>query len=417
MITRMEVSGFRAFKNIAIDLQPFQVLVGPNASGKSSFFDVFAFVRDVLRVGLDKAMTGDIQLGIPLRARSLQDLTWQRQGGPIHIALTAKIPERLRAGSPTFQYVRYELAIDPTNGPRFKSESLWLLKSLDESNDSQKSSFPADPPDRPVISTRPPNTWRKVVAKTDGGNDYFRSEKTKWNNLFRLGPTRSALANLPEDESRFPTAIWFKRLLMEGIYVLSLNADAMRLPCPAGSTSELLPDGSNLPWVVHALETSAPERLEDWVAHLQTALADIHSIRTRERPEDRARYLEVTYHNGLAAPSWLLSDGTLRMIALTLLAYTASPPPILLIEEPENGIHPKAIETVLQSLQSVYDSQVFCATHSPLVLSLLEAKQLLCFGKTAQGAIDIVRGQDHPELRDWKTGLHLGDLLALGVLG
>ena len=54
-----------------------------------------------------------------------------------------------------------------------------------------------------------------------------------WNNSFRLGPGKSALANLPEDRQRFPRAIWFKRLLMEETYVLSLNADAMRLPSPA----------------------------------------------------------------------------------------------------------------------------------------------------------------------------------------
>jgi predicted ATPase len=113
----------------------------------------------------------------------------------------------------------------------------------------------------------------------------------------------------------------------------------------------------------------------------------------------------------------VLSDGTLRLLALTLLAYIPSKAQILLIEEPENGIHPRAIETVLQSLQSVYEGQVFIATHSPLVLSKVDDTDLLCFAKDEEGAVDVVRGTDHPRLRDWRTSLNLGDLFAAGILG
>lgn len=71
------------------------------------------------------------------------------------------------------------------------------------------------------------------------------------------------------------------------------------------------------------------------------------------------------YRNGLQAPSWLVSDGTLRFLALTLLAYLPDPAGPYLIEEPENGIHPRNVETVFESLSSVYDAQVLLATHSP----------------------------------------------------
>lgn len=100
----------------------------------------------------------------------------------------------------------------------------------------------------------------------------------------------------------------------------------MRIPAPAGSSANLLPDGSNLPWAVYALETNDPARLADWVGHIQTRLRDVRAIRTREKPEDRSRYMDVDYANGLKAPSWLLSDGTLRMLALTMLAYAPASP-------------------------------------------------------------------------------------------
>ena len=116
-------------------------------------------------------------------------------------------------------------------------------------------------------------------------------------------------------------------------------------------------------------------------------------------------------------PAWLLSDGTLRLLALTLIAYLPNSGRVFLIEEPENGIHPKAIEAVYQSLSSVYDGQVFLATHSPLLLGLAQPEQLLVFGKTTSGATAIVRGSEHPLLQNWRSDMSLGTLFASGVFG
>jgi predicted ATPase len=231
-----------------------------------------------------------------------------------------------------------------------------------------------------------------------------------------LGPTKPALANLPEDEGKFPNALWVRRVLMEGVERVMLNASAMRAPSPPGSPSRFLPDGSNLPWVVEELSKGDPERHERWTAHVRTALPDLKAIRTVERPEDRHRYLVLEFENGLSAPSWVVSDGTLRLLALTLLAYAPVPEGIYLVEEPENGIHPRAVETVYEALSSVYGAQVLCASHSPVVLSLAQPRDLLCFAKDEDGATDIVRGDEHPRIRDWKGSLDLGTLFAAGVL-
>ena len=88
-----------------------------------------------------------------------------------------------------------------------------------------------------------------------------------------------------------------------------------------------------------------------------------------------------------------------------------------MIEEPENGIHPSAVEAVYQSLSSVYDAQILMATHSPVILSLADADKVLCFKKTETGATDIVLGSEHPALKDWKGETNLGVLFAGGVLG
>lgn len=246
----------------------------------------------------------------------------------------------------------------------------------------------------------------------------FLSETSGWNNPYRVPADRAALASLAEDEERFPIATWFRMVLVEGIQRLVLLSEVMRLPSPPGRVrNQLLPDGSNLPWVVHSLEMGDPDRLKAWVAHVREALPDIERIETREREEDRHRYLVIHLRGGLAVPSWLVSDGTLRLLALTLLACIPELFGVYLIEEPENGIHPRAVETVYQSLSSVYHAQVMLATHSPVILSMAKPSELLCFARNKEGATDVVSGHEHPKLREWRGQMDLGTLFASGILG
>jgi predicted ATPase len=150
---------------------------------------------------------------------------------------------------------------------------------------------------------------------------------------------------------------------------------------------------------------------------VQTALPDLADIDTVEREEDRHRYLRLSYRTNLQAPSWTVSDGTLRLLALTLVPYLDIPDRIFLIEEPENGIHPQAVETIFQALSNTGDCQILCATHSPVFLSLAVPKQILCFARTDEGATDIVSGDQHPRLAQWKRETDLGTIFAAGLLG
>jgi predicted ATPase len=256
-----------------------------------------------------------------------------------------------------------------------------------------------------------------VITKKPGGNDNFYTEgKTSYQPSFRLGRGKSALANVPADVGSFPVSTWFQRLLEEGVQTFALNGLAIRQPSPPGVGMKFLPDGSNLPWVVDSLRKSPPS-FHRWLEHVRTAIADIADIETIERDEDRHRYLVVTYANGARVPSWLVSDGTLRLLALTVPAYLPELTGTFLIEEPENGIHPRAIETVFQSLSSMYASQVLVATHSPIALNMVEPTDVLCFAKDESGATDIVSVDQHPALKDWKRGEpDLGAIFAAGIL-
>lgn len=344
-----------------------------------------------------------------------------------HLAIEAAIPPSLREKLPRQEHdtVRYEVAMGldaETREVGIFAEKV-LLKMGRPGLEERRTLFPSET-DEPATILTPPGSRgvRTVVNKVPGGNDNFYSEVYEasgkgWAPAFKLGPRKSALGNLPEDESKFPISTWLKRLLTDGVQQFILNSLLIRKASPPGQVRGFKPDGSNLPWVVDRLEKDAPGRFNEWIAHVRTALPDLDTIRTIERPDDKHRYLILRYHGGLDIPSWIASDGTLRLLALTLPAYLLEFKGIYLIEEPENGIHPSAVECVFQSLSSAYDAQILMATHSPVILSLASADRILCFAKTDRGATDVVPGNLHPALRDWKGEVNLSDLFAAGVLG
>jgi predicted ATPase len=414
MITLVEALGFRSLKYVKQPLGPFHVLVGPNASGKTTFLDVVAFMGQLVGEGLDAA--------VGARTQNFQDLTWLRQGTSFELAVEAEIPSDRRPAleNPAWNAIRYEICIGTSEEDgevQILRERVLLRENAQQI--AQRTLFPHAPkaPDT-ILSPKIVKGAKSVLTKVPDGNDNFYDETGKgWDHAFKLGPRRSALANLPEDESKFPVTTWLKALLNEGVQQLVLNSLIIRRASPPGQARGFKPDGSNLPWVIADLEKRHPDALREWMDHVNTALPDLEGVRTVERPDDKHRYLVLRYKGGLEVPSWVASDGTLRMLALTLPAYLPSFRGVYLIEEPENGIHPRAVEAVFQSLSSAYDAQLLLATHSPVILSVADPEQVLCFAKGDDGATDIVRGSEHPALRDWQGEINLGSLFAAGVLG
>ncbi len=421
MFSKIEVSRYKCLKRADISLTPFNILIGPNASGKSAFLDSLAFLRD--------ALESDVEKAVRKRASSLRELVWKGQSeqAGFEIAIEADLPLALQSNG--YDRVRYELGVglDDSGAIRVSGETFWLVNSGQANSGQAKLPvqrplvrFPTEPEERGEVVHKPrsksPPGHRVVVRKVpESGSDYFRSEKTDWNFMLRFSPQRLALAGVPEDRDRFPIALWFKQTLLQNVQVLQLNSVLMRRACPSDAPRVFQPDGSNLPVMVQQLQKHS-ERFAWWIGHLRTILEDLEHVAVAERPEDRSRYLVVTYRNGISVPAWLLSDGTLRLLALTLIAYLPNNDQVFIIEEPENGIHPRAIEAVFQSLRSVYDGQVFLATHSPLVLALAKPEDLLVFAKTDSGATAVVNGPDHPLLRNWKQETSLEALFAAGVL-
>ena len=420
MITLIETLNFRSLRYISQPLGSFHILVGPNASGKTTFLDVIAFINQLVSNGLEVAINE--------RARNFHDLLWQGKGNRFELAIEAKIPDdiaqKFSSQTKSYDVIRYEIAIGMDKDIEQVSilEEKVLLKTSKYIEPVQRSLFPMPTEGSATLVSKGSRNVQTIVNKVRNGNDYFRTEFAQeqgksWQYAFKLGLQKSALGNLPADETQFPATTWLRNLLTDGVQPFVLNSLLIRKASPPGQKRGFKPDGSNLPWVIDELNRKSPKKFKEWILHLQTALPDIDNIKTIEREDDRHRYLVIKYKNGLEVPSWVASDGTLRLLALTLPAYLPDLKGIYLIEEPENGIHPRAVETVFQSLVSVYDAQILMATHSPVILGISDAKDVLCFAKTQEGATDIVAGNLHPALAQWRGEANLGVLFAAGVLG
>lgn len=287
MIRTVEALNFRCLRYVRQDLDDFHVLVGPNASGKTAFFDVLCFLGQLVSKGLEAAVRD--------RTENLRDLVWGRQGDRFELAIEVQIPEELRGllEDPGWRRCRYEVAVgidSKTEENAILSERVLFLTETSPPHETvagQRFMFPQPrvPPTTILKPLRAKGT-KTIVNKRPGGTDNFYSERGRgWEPVYRLGPRKSALGNLPEDESMFPVSTWLKRTLVDGIQSLVLNSALMRRPSPPGWGRGFRTDGSNLPWVVEDLARRSPARKEGWLAHLRTALPDLdESTRGRSKP-------------------------------------------------------------------------------------------------------------------------------------
>ena len=270
--TRIEALGFRSLRYVSQRLGLFHVLVGPNASGKSTFLDVLAFLGDLQRTGLEPAVFGNAALGIPLRAVDPQHLTWMRRGAAFELAVEARVSEGLGddSASAPARVCRYEIAVQVSEPLRIAAETLWLKPDRGADPERERTGFPnpPDPPERIVVEPgkRAPARWRKVFSReSDSERVLYRAETTRWSSRFRVPADRAALASLPDDEDLFPVAARFRRMLVAGVRRIAPWSDAMRRPCPPGASDAYRPDGSNLPHIVQAVQQKSPERYADWL--------------------------------------------------------------------------------------------------------------------------------------------------------
>jgi len=364
VFTRIEAKNYRCLKEVSQPLDGFEILVGPNGGGKSTFLDVVGFLSDFVSDGVEAA--------VERRTDNFQNLVYGVGETEFRLSVVCRPPgEFLSAGNSA---IRYDVlfGLNPVAG-KFAAEYQYLSHIPGGSGSR---------PYEPFYSSHE-STHRSIL-----------------NDAFQL----------------YAPVAWLRNMLREDIRTVELDTHLLKRPSPAGSAGDKRITGAGLARLIENLKSMDPDGFQDWLSHVQTALPEIRTIRSMPREWENSRYVVVQYSDNVQVPSWMLSEGTLRLLQLTILAYLPDFHGVYLIEEPENGVHPSALETIYQSLSSIYGAQVLVSSHSPILLNMAKPEQLLCFSKSPEG-IKIVRGNEHPALKDWQNEVSLGTLAASGILG
>ncbi|REE95760.1 methylation-associated defense system AAA family ATPase MAD3 [Thermomonospora umbrina] len=432
MITRIEAYGYRCFPALSVDLDRHHVIVGSNGAGKTTLLDIPVLLGDLMRQRrVAHAFLEALDRGKSARAGTLLELLHRQEGDAISFAVEARLPadhvdilastSMARLGRPVPTHLRYEVRLDVTRRTlQVADESMYLFT---ENGDRPEPGFffQAALEKRSVSEVLESTGWQLVISRERNGPTRFTPETTTRETEippYQFTPDRLGLSDIPTDPTLFPAAVWFAQLLREGVVFLSPDWDALRRPAPPGDPERLEPSGRNIPWLALALQENDPERFTAWVEHLRVALPQVATVKVVESEGEQRAYFDVEYTSGHRVTSSGLSEGTLRLMTLTLLPFLDEKalPSLLVTEEPENGVHPRAIETVTRSLASISGAQVWVSTHSPIVLAHTRLDEVLAARLRDDGGADVVPGHLHPRLRDWQGTIDIGTLFAAGVL-
>ena len=411
MVRRIQALNYGCLRHVDVRLDGnFHILVGPNASGKSTLIDVIVFLAD--------AQIGNIEKVVQQRVPDFRDLVWGRRGGSLRFELALELDAEAVSENSAQGVLRYELAVrDDGDGPCIETVQ-GLVVSTSAYEPRSISQFPAPlMPVHSMLSTGQEQDTRVLFRAAKTSLDYMDDVLADLRNFDLERLTKDEAESLVERLNAMRAAMEFDWLSSKAQKLL-LDGHKLRAASPPVYVETGLgSDGANLPWVVHHLIEKHEAGFRAWIDHVRIVLPELKDIRVVERKDDRHAYLMLSYGAGIEVPSWVVSEGTLRLLALTLIAYLPDVGKIYLIEEPENGIHPLAIEAVYQSLSSVYDSHVFVTTHSPALLGCAQPREVLCFARDQEGATDVLSGTDHPRLGEWSRAADMDLLFAPDVLG
>jgi predicted ATPase len=358
-IERIEISGYRPFSGFAASPAQLTVIIGANAAGKSSLFDAMRL--------LSYAAENPLPPEIDLRSEAASALF--HAGGPerIDLAITAHLGQK--------KPLRYEVSIQgPVGAPRVARERLATTEPVRE---GERNPF--------------------VFLDFLGGKGVVRNarERALKRPEWSVPPNELALRRALD-----PTLVTLSRFQA---FVASWRSypgfdvsprAAMRRPAYTEERPLLAEDGSNLSAVLNSLILEHRDSWEEIETHLRAAIPGFESLKVRPRG-GRGMAIGVWRERGVKEELTLgdLSEGTLRLLCWLVLTLSPNLPPVVCIDEPELGLHPRVLPTLAGAFKlASARSQILIATHSPHFLSQFDLDEIAVMRKDDGRAVFVRPG-------------------------
>ena len=389
-IKRLRMGGLLSFPPDmeSFELQPLNVLIGPNASGKTNFIEVLELLR---------AAPVDFAAAIRDGGGALEWL-WKGSGW--------KSPP-----TPTL-----EVETGPFKGPgrplkyRLSFRVMGLKAEIQEEAIEE-----AAPQEDGLLSYYEFRQGRSVIdirVRTHGEETEERTLPLDERSL-----DQSVLAQR-RDLNLYPELTWLARQFgsIQSFREWSFGRySAIRQPQRADLQGQwLLPDSSNLALVLNQIEHKSGPVFNE---HLQRFFPRFERMSTSISGGTVQFYLHESGFHSPIHPT-RMSDGTLRFIALLATLLTPSPPPLVCIEEPELGLHPDAVAMLAELLVDASKRmQLVITTHSDALVSALTDHPAAIVACERRGAGTVLRRLDPEKLAGWLDEYRLGDLWRMGELG
>lgn len=399
MLTRLEVNGFKTFEKLDVTLTPFTMIVGNNAAGKSNLFDVVQLLSNLATKDVSEAVNG-------MRGEPLELFRQTAAGRAKRIELAVEVLVDPTVKDPwgsevtlTHTRMRYEVTLE-------RRETKPGIERIQVAREAVIPIMRKD--DVWAKKMAPSKKFREVYLKYSRKNPWLTTENKPEGLTFsihqdgkagRYRPASAAEATVLYSitNAEFPH-LFALREAMRHWRLLQLDPALLRRPVPATASDVLNADGSNLAAVLAQLkaETATATRpngvLSDIVAELNNLIPGTTRLDAELHEASREYRIKLTMRDGLPFSARVISDGTLRVLALLTLLHDPRHRGLICFEEPENGVHPARIKQLIQRLKDMVTrphdfededengcaplSQLLLNSHSPVVLSALIDKDL-----------------------------------------
>lgn len=418
-IEGFKIKNYRTLRDITLgklwntqnraSLTPMTAVIGKNGVGKSTIFDAFGFLSDCLRGGVEEACDARGRGGFE-RIRS------QGNTGSIEFEIYYKEDGNARP-------ITYELAID------LDSEGRPFVKQerLRQRRKGQKTGCPFS---FLILNEGKGIAWKgeeegKQVDEDQEDFDLFNlierlrkgeaEEESKETEVVELNDKRKLGIATLGSLKQHPRISLFRKFI-EGWYLSYFTPDAARSLPLAGPQKHLNIHGDNLGNVVQFMEREHSRKFQSVLDSISQKIPGIQKINTEKSPD--GRLLLKFNDRGFKDPFYVqqMSDGTLKVFAYLLLLEDPSPPPFICVEEPENGLYHKLLETLAQEFRvhatgRKGGSQIFITTHQPYFVDALQPEEVWVLEKGQDGFSTIKRASEDPLIQNLVSqGLPLGGL-------